>query len=281
MSNDVPSRVRWQTRGTARATSAPGRKEVVPPMEEHSLGQKLAAEFIGTALLVFVGAGSVPAMILLTSERVAVLRCGGRNGRARVRADRDRDGLLDRQSVGLPHQSGGDLRARRHEALPVERCPGLLGRPRSQVGSPARWRSGRRSESRVFDFGAGFGVVDFNRDVTSWGSAMFVEAWERHPAVRDPRHRRHALARGMGRTRHRPHRRRDHHHGRPDHERLDQSRPRTRTASSSRRPERIVHNWTSSFPAYIPADLAGPRSRPSPTTGSRAAGSSSARSGRP
>src|SRR4026207_1740458 len=37
-------------------------------MDEHSLGQKLAAEFIGTALLVFVGAGSVPAMILLTSE---------------------------------------------------------------------------------------------------------------------------------------------------------------------------------------------------------------------
>ena len=37
-------------------------------MEEHSLAQKLAAEFIGTALLVFVGAGSVPAMILLTSE---------------------------------------------------------------------------------------------------------------------------------------------------------------------------------------------------------------------
>ena len=34
-------------------------------MEEHSLAQKLAAEFIGTALLVFVGAGSVPAMILL------------------------------------------------------------------------------------------------------------------------------------------------------------------------------------------------------------------------
>ena len=37
-------------------------------MEEHSLGQKLAAEFIGTALLVFVGAGSVPAMILLSSD---------------------------------------------------------------------------------------------------------------------------------------------------------------------------------------------------------------------
>jgi glycerol uptake facilitator protein len=37
-------------------------------MDEHSLGQKLAAEFIGTGLLVFIGAGSVPAMILLTSE---------------------------------------------------------------------------------------------------------------------------------------------------------------------------------------------------------------------
>ena len=28
----------------------------------------------------------------------------------------------------------------------------------------------------MFDFGAGFGVVDFNGDVTRRGSAMFVEA---------------------------------------------------------------------------------------------------------
>src|SRR5947208_2647027 len=34
-------------------------------MEEHSLGQRLVAEGIGTGLLVFIGAGSVPAILLL------------------------------------------------------------------------------------------------------------------------------------------------------------------------------------------------------------------------
>ena len=34
-------------------------------MEEHSLVQRALAEVIGTALLVFVGAGSVPAILLL------------------------------------------------------------------------------------------------------------------------------------------------------------------------------------------------------------------------
>src|SRR4249919_479808 len=68
MSNSVPSTEARATHGTARDFLSRGRKEVVPLMEEHSLAQKLAAEFIGTALLVFVGAGSVPAMILLTSE---------------------------------------------------------------------------------------------------------------------------------------------------------------------------------------------------------------------
>ena len=41
------------------------------------------------------------------------------------------------------------------------------------AGGLAIWAS---FGSRVFDFGAGFGVVDFNNAVTSWGSAMFVEA---------------------------------------------------------------------------------------------------------
>ena len=34
-------------------------------MEEHSAAQRALAEVIGTALLVFVGAGSVPAILLL------------------------------------------------------------------------------------------------------------------------------------------------------------------------------------------------------------------------
>ena len=52
-----------QTRKGPRSFLLPGRKEVGRLMEEHSVAQKLAAEFIGTALLVFIGAGSVPAMI--------------------------------------------------------------------------------------------------------------------------------------------------------------------------------------------------------------------------
>ena len=34
-------------------------------MAEHHVSQRLFAEFIGTALLVFIGAGSVPAILLL------------------------------------------------------------------------------------------------------------------------------------------------------------------------------------------------------------------------
>jgi glycerol uptake facilitator protein len=41
------------------------------------------------------------------------------------------------------------------------------------AGALAMWAS---FGSRAFDLGAGFGVVDFNHDVTAWGSAMFIEA---------------------------------------------------------------------------------------------------------
>jgi glycerol uptake facilitator protein len=40
------------------------------------------------------------------------------------------------------------------------------------AGALAIWAS---FGDRAFDLGAGFGVVDFNHDVTSWGSAMFIE----------------------------------------------------------------------------------------------------------
>ena len=36
-------------------------------MAEHHVSQRLFAEFVGTALLVFIGAGSVPAILLLES----------------------------------------------------------------------------------------------------------------------------------------------------------------------------------------------------------------------
>src|ERR1700741_4396815 len=41
--------------------------EEAEPVDEHSSFQRAVAEFIGTALLVFIGAGSVPAILLLES----------------------------------------------------------------------------------------------------------------------------------------------------------------------------------------------------------------------
>src|SRR4051794_19962577 len=39
-----------------------------PAMDEPSIRQKLAAEFIGTAFLVFIGVGSVPATIIVNGD---------------------------------------------------------------------------------------------------------------------------------------------------------------------------------------------------------------------
>ena len=167
-------------------------------MEEHSLGQKLAAEFIGTALLVFVGAGSVPAMILLTSD--ASPFSGAEVGMVALAF-----GLIVTAMVyTIGKVSGCHINPAVTFALAATKRFPWSGVPAywtAQVaggiaGALAIWAS---FGSRVFDFGAGFGVVDFNHDVTSWGSAMFVEALGTgDPLVRDPRHRRHALARRAG-----------------------------------------------------------------------------------
>ncbi len=144
-------------------------------MDEHSLGQKLAAEFIGTGLLVFIGAGSVPAMILLTSE--ASPFSGAEVGMVALAF-----GLIVTAMVYTVGKVSGchinpavTFALAATKRFPWSDAPAYWA---AQIaggvaGALAIWAS---FGSRVFDFGAGFGVVDFNSDVTSWGSAMFVEA---------------------------------------------------------------------------------------------------------
>jgi glycerol uptake facilitator protein len=144
-------------------------------LDDHSLSQRLAAEFIGTALLVFVGAGSVPAMIVLASE--ASPFSGAEVGMVALAF-----GLIVTAMVyTIGKVSGCHINPAVTFALAATRrfpwrelphywaaqVAGAIG------GALAIWAS---FGGRAFDFGAGFGVVDFNGEVTTWGSAMFVEA---------------------------------------------------------------------------------------------------------
>jgi glycerol uptake facilitator len=145
-------------------------------METFSYAQRAFAEFVGTALLVFIGAGSVPAIVLLESGTKAPFS-GADLGFISVAF-----GLI---VVALVYTVGKVSGCHINPAVtfalaatkrfPWSEVPLYWG---AQVaggiaGAFAMWAS---FGTKAVDLGYGFGVVHFNGSTTAWGSAMFIEA---------------------------------------------------------------------------------------------------------
>ena len=145
-------------------------------MESFSVAQRVFAEAVGTALLVFIGAGSVPAILLLEGGTKAPFS-GADLGFISMAF-----GLV---VVALVYTVGKVSGCHINPAVtfglavtkrfPWRQVPLYWG---AQVaggiaGAFAMWAS---FGTRAVDLGYGFGVVHFNHATTTWGSAMFIEA---------------------------------------------------------------------------------------------------------
>jgi glycerol uptake facilitator protein len=144
-------------------------------VEEHSLAQRLGAEAIGTGLLVFIGAGSVPAILLLEGGTKAPFS-GSDLGFISIAF-----GLIVVAMIYTIGKVSGchinpavtfALAATKRfpwREVPLYWSGQVLG---AVAGAFAIWAS---FGDRAKHLGYGFGVVNFNHATTSWGSAMFIE----------------------------------------------------------------------------------------------------------
>ena len=145
-------------------------------METFSVAQRAAAEMIGTALLVFIGAGSVPAIILLEGGSGApfsgadlgfISMAFGLIVVAMVYTVGKVSGCHINPAVTFGLAVTGRFP---WKIVPLYWGAQIIG---GLAGAFAMWAS---FGTRAVDLGYGFGVVHFDRSVTSWGSAMFIEA---------------------------------------------------------------------------------------------------------
>src|SRR3981189_2099643 len=145
-------------------------------MESFSVAQRAFAEAVGTALLVFIGAGSVPAILLLESGTQAPFS-GADLGFISMAFGLIIVALV--YTIGKvsgchinPAVTFALAATKRFPWREVPQCWAGQGAG-GVAGAFAMWGS---FGTRAVDLGYGFGVVHFDHAATSWGSAMLIEA---------------------------------------------------------------------------------------------------------